>query len=120
MTGMPAAFALAIAGTTSRDPDGVSASAFGPRLDQVLNDLHLSLDVDLAFGRLDDQLDAEPARCLFGPTLHLNEEGAVQRLQHQGDPRTAGTVSALTIAPTRSGESHDRQQRKDDTTCMHE
>ena len=50
-----------IAGTTSREPRGRERERADPRLDQVLDDLHLPLDVDLALGRLHDEIDARAA-----------------------------------------------------------
>ena len=61
-TGIPAALALAMAGTISFEPLGVMQSALTPGLDQVLDDLHLLVDVDLALGGLHHEVDAEPRR----------------------------------------------------------
>ena len=54
-------------------------------LDQVLDDLHLLLDVDLALGRLHVKLDAEAVGGLLGAAPHVHEEGMVQRLENQRD-----------------------------------
>jgi hypothetical protein len=56
-------------------------------LKQVLDDLHLFLDVDLALGGLHDELDAGAAGRLLRATLHVEEERMVERLHDEGDAR---------------------------------
>ena len=56
-------------------------------LDQVLDDLHLLLDVNLTLGRLHLQGDAKPIGRLLRAPPHVHEERMVQRLQHERDGR---------------------------------
>ena len=74
----------------SFEPLGVTHSALHAGLHQVLDDLHLLLDVDLALGRLNDQLDAQLVGRVLRPALHVEEEGVVERLHHEGDARLVG------------------------------
>ena len=62
-------------------------------LDQVLDDLHLLLDVDLALGRLHLQVDAEPIGRLLRAAAHVDEERVVQRLEHERHGRLSSRVA---------------------------
>ena len=59
-------------------------------LEQVLDDLHLLLDVDLALGRLDDQLQARAIGCLLRPSLHVEKERVVECLHDERHARRPG------------------------------
>ena len=59
-------------------------------LDQVLHDLHLLLDVDLALGRLHLQRDAEAVGGLLRAAPHVDEERVVQGLEHERHGGLAG------------------------------
>ena len=73
-------------------------------LEQVLDDLHLLFDVELALGGLHHQLNALSAGRRFGATLHVEEERMVERLHDERDFwRRAGLSRAFTIAA--AGES---------------
>jgi hypothetical protein len=66
-------------------------------LDQVLDDLHLLLDVDLALGRLHLQRHAEAIGRFLRAAAHVDEERVVQRLEHERHRRLAA------LRPARRG-----------------
>jgi hypothetical protein len=83
-------------GPTRSDAEHVDSG-----LDEVLDDLHLLVHVDLALGRLHHDPNAHPACGLLRPPLHVDEEGAVQRLEHEGDGRPAGLGRLPPVAGAR-------------------
>ena len=54
-----------------------------PGLNQVLDDLHLLLDVDLTLCRLHLQRDAEAIRRFLSAAAHVDEEGVIERLEDE-------------------------------------
>ena len=84
-------------------------------LNHVLDDLHLLLDVDLALGGLHLQRDAETIRGLLRAAAHVDEEGVVQRLEHERDGRLGGAVVA---GVSRLHESESRDTAKTQRTMV--
>jgi hypothetical protein len=58
-------------------------------LNQVLDDLHLLLDIHFALGGLHQQIDVQALGGLFRAFLHIVEERVVQRLDYQRDGGSA-------------------------------
>ena len=81
-------------------------------LEQVLDDLHLLFDVELALGGLHDQLNALSAGRLLRATLHVEEERMVERLHDERDFwRRAGLGRAPTIAAAGKSEHDESDQQ---------
>ena len=76
------------------------------RLDQVLDDLHLPFDVDLALRGLHGEVDAGPRRGGLGAATHVEEERAIERLEHERDTRAA---AARAVAGGEDGR--EREER---------
>ncbi len=72
-------------------------------LNEILDDLHLLFDIQLAFSRLDDERQLQALSRLFGPKLHIHEEGVVEGLHDQGH-RRGGLVLAAADAKPEEGE----------------
>ena len=72
--------------------------------------LHLFLDVQFPFGCLDHQVRAPGLGLGLGTPFHIEEEGTVERLADQGDPRAAGRIG-FRIAAMTSGETGAKQRQ---------
>jgi len=75
-------------------------------LDQVLDDLHLLFDVDLALGRLHREVDADACGGGFGSPSHVEEERTVQRLEDESD---AGPITMRAAAAERGHGEHEHR-----------
>ena len=69
-----------------------------PGLQEVLDDLHLLLDVDLALRRLHDELDARRPGRILRAALHVEEERVIERLH---DERHARAPPPVVVEPPR-------------------
>ena len=91
-----------------------------PGLEQVLDDLHLLLDVDLALRRLHHELDAGAAGRLLRAALHVEKERMVERLHDERHPRHTAALSGAAPIASR-GHCQDRE-REDcaSNRCSHQ
>ena len=80
-------------------------------LNQVLDDLHLLLDVDLALGGLHLQRDAEPIGRLLRAAAHVDEERMVERLEHERDRRLVGRLRSRAVAGRPTAASSNERRR---------
>ena len=88
-------------------------------LNQVLDDLHLLLDINLALGRLNHQIDSQSIRSRLGAGLHFDEEGAVQSLQHQSDARLGGGRGLRRRRAAAGQSQRAGKRRKRDKVAIH-
>ena len=82
------------------------------RLDQVLDNLHLPFDVDLAFGGVHDEVDPGPRRGGLGAASHVEEERAVEGFEHERDARAPARRST-------AGSGEEGSERQDRIAACH-